>query len=58
MDNRILLVLVTIMLVAVLGMMLLEKAPENSPGEKISDSINEVTEEIKDEIDDNTTSRP
>ncbi len=56
-NNRILIALVVVLLVAV-GFLLYQSGQKNATfGDKVGGSVSEAVEEVKDEIDDHTTSK-
>ena len=54
MSNRGILIIVVLILIAVFGILILDRSDFNSR-DSVGDSVNEVVEEIDDEIDDQTT---
>lgn len=58
-NNKGILVVIALLLVAILGVMVARGGfmDRRTPLEKAADSVSEAVEEVGDEIDDNTTAR-
>lgn len=58
MNNKSLLIVITIVLIGILGIMVVQYQKREKPlDERIGNSVSEVVEEVGDEIDDNTDAR-
>ena len=56
MNNRSLLIIITVILVGILGIMLVQMN-EPSPSEKIADGLNEMTKDMTEQVNDDLANK-